>query len=193
MMTAVGRVLCSLIENALKNIDEQWAEGPYVGLRRLQPDNRGEVGEKFLCDLLTSLDYEVELSHETDPTKKHWDLRLNGEVQLEVKTATLGTTKTFQHENLEKDRDFDGVVLLDIAPDKIYLTCAAKSSIPWTSENDRWSINPKKLHRRRQGIAYKWDLHLRDVENRVIETLDDVRKMFEEMMKEVKSEREKRR
>lgn len=121
----------------------------------------------------------------TDPTKKHWDLRIDGITKLEVKTATLGSTLTFQHENLEKDRDFDGVVLLDVSPDTIYLTFAAKGSIPWTSKNDRWTRNPKKLHRRRNGISYKWDLSLRDVEDRRVETIEDVRLGFEAMLKEI--------
>lgn len=184
-MTNIGAIFRSLIQKALQNVDTQWDEGPFIGIRRLQPDNRGEVGERFLCRLFQDLGYEVELSQVTDPTKKHWDLRIDGATKLEVKTATLGSTRTFQHENLEKDRDFDGVVLLDVAPDSIYLTFAAKASIPWTSANDRWSRNPKKLHRRRQGIAYKWDLSLQDVEDRRVETIEDVRRGFEAMLTEI--------
>lgn len=184
-MTNIQNIFRSLIQEAIRKVGSQWDEGPFVGIRELQPDNRGEVGERFLCKLFEELGYRVELSQVTDPTKKHWDLRIDGATKLEVKTATLGSTRTFQHENLEKDRDFDGVVLLDVAPDAIYLTFAAKGSIPWTSKNDRWTRAPKKLHRRRQGIAYKWDLSLQDVEERRVETIEDVRRGFETMLAEI--------
>ena len=173
--------LKAIIGNKIALAEKQslWAGGFFQEMRKLQPDLRGEVGEEFIADVLAQAGYSVEVNRETDPTRKHWDVRVSGTIKLEVKTATLGADgRTFQHENFEKDRDYDAVVLVDVAPNDLYLTVAPKDTLPFTRQNDNWTRNPKQMHRRRHGIAYKWDLHLRDVESRKVETLDDIKQMF---------------
>ena len=172
-------ILTNLIEESIAHSgDTAWDEGEFVRIRNLQLDNRGEVGEKFIAEALVAIGHKAEISPITDPAKKHWDVLVGDTIKLEVKTATLGSNKVFQHENIEKERDFDGLVLLDIAPDNIYLTCAAKATLPWTQPNDNWTNTKRKMHRRRASSVYKWDLKLTDVQQRQVQTLEDVKDAF---------------
>ena len=173
-------MIASKAESDRKN--NVWVKGAFMQIRALTPDTRGELGEEFVERLLVSLGYTVERSNVTDRTKKHWDLRVNG-VALEIKTATVGKSgRSFQHENIEKDRDYDGIVLLDIAPDAIYLTAASKKDLPFNSPNDLWTKSPKQMHRRAHGIQYKWDLSIKDVADREIKSLTDVERLMADLL-----------
>lgn len=169
-------------------LDDVWVSGIFRMIKGLSTDNRGDLGESYIKSVLEYLRYTVEKSKETDRTKKHWDLKINTGATFEIKTATIGKKgNMFQHESIEKDRNFDILVLLDIAPDAIYLTVAPKKTLPFTEKNKNWTVNPKKMHRRATGIHYKWDLSLKDVSGREIKTLEDAREMFEEALKQKKS------
>lgn len=158
-----------------------WEFSKVKDLKKLSMDARGDVGEEFVKVLLEKLGYDVYWDNATDRANKHWDLRVNGKIDLEVKMATVGKAgKTFQHENLEQNRNYDAVVLLDITPHTLYLTVAPKHTLPFDEPNDIWTMTPKKMHKRDYGKdVYKWDMNIRDVRDREIKTLDDVRRMFE--------------
>ena len=174
-------ILADLIDRKVASLStDVWMWGSKLKrIKILSVDNRGEIGEEFVKILLEKLGYDVEWISTTDRTEKHWDLTVNGQVKLEVKTATVGKNgRNFQHENIEKDRDYDALVLLDIAPKNLYLTVAPKSTLPFNQPNDNWTVNPKKMHRRAHGIQYKWDLNLTDVKDREIKSLGDVKAIF---------------
>lgn len=176
-------ILTNLIEESIAHSgDTAWDEGEFVRIRNLQLDNRGEVGEKFIAEALIAIGHKAEMSPVTDPAKKHWDVLVDDKIKLEVKTATLGSNKVFQHENIEKERDFDAIVLLDIAPDEIYITFAAKSTLPWTQPNSNWTQTSRRMHRRRSSAVYKWDLKLTDVLSRQIKSIDDIKKAYDSMV-----------
>lgn len=189
-MTDPARLLLQIVRSAAvvqKKVD-LWLDADFAPVKELELDQRGEIGEQFICLALQTLGHEVKTSQTTDPTMKHWDLLVDGTIKLEVKTATLGKTGTFQHENLEKDRNYDGLVLVDIAPNDLYTTFAAKSTLPFTTANSNWSINKKKMHRRRGGIQYKWDLSLKDASSRKIETLKDLEAQYNTMARTIEKE-----
>ena len=188
---APKEILLKIIKQRAKRLQKKknvWTAGSkFNAIRTLQMDNRGEVGEEFVATVLSVLGYETKYNNETNPTKKHWDILVGGKIKLEVKTASLGQDgKMFQHEEFEKDRNYDAVVLVDIAPNDLYLTVAPKDTLPFVQANDNWTINQKKMHRRRKGISYKWDLSLKDVESRKIETPEDVKRMFNDLLKGLK-------
>lgn len=164
-----------------------WESGGFFSrIKDLETDLRGEIGEKFIAETLRELGHKTVLSNKTDPTEKHWDVLVDDKVKLEVKTATVGADgRMFQHENIEKDRNYHAVVLVDIAPNDIYLTVAPKNTLPFVEKNSVWSINLKHMHRRRKGSDYKWDLSLKDVESRRIDALEDIKKQFEPLFKEL--------
>lgn len=158
----------------------------FADIKQVSSDTVGVIGEEYIKQLLELLGHSVEHSDVTDRTQKHWDLRVNGVTTLEVKTATVGKNgRSFQHENIEKDRNYDALVLLDIAPTAIYLTVAKKSMLPFNQPNEFFTCIAKKMHRRAHGILYKWDFNLRDVEERKIESLKDVEKLFNSVLQKV--------
>ena len=160
-----------------------WTSGRFMPIKTLSLDTRGELGELFIERLLTCLGHSVIRNSATDRTNKHWDLLVNDSVSLEVKTATVGKDgRSFQHENIEKDRNYDGLVLLDIAPDAIYLTAAPKKHLPFSTPNDKWTRSPRRMHRRAQGIQYKWDLSILDVKEREVRSIADVRRLMAELI-----------
>ena len=107
-----------------------------------------------------------------------YDILVEGHFKVEVKLATRGKMNpTFQHENLKQERDCDAIVLIDVAPDKIYMTCGRKIDLPFRIANDKFTVTRKKMHLRPKG-EFKWDLHLRDVKNREIKTIDDFKRIF---------------
>ena len=180
-MSDIQKLLADRIKQKVRAFREGdvWIAGRFKEIKALSTDSRGELGEDFLAELFEQLGHEVTQTKVTDRTQKHWDILLDGRLKLEVKTATLGKEgRMFQHENIERDRNFDILVLLDIAPDAIYLTLAPKKTLPFNERNSNWTKNPKKMHRRATGIHYKWDLSLRDVEDRKVESLDDLKRLM---------------
>ena len=183
-----NELLKSIIDEKVAEAQEQdvWQQRntQFTPIKDLSVDTRGAVGEEFVEQLLTKMGHSVERNKITDRTNKHWDLRVNNKITLEVKTATIGKEgRTFQHENIERDRDYNALVLLDIAPNAIYLTVAKKDLLPFSRPNDHFTTTPKNMHRRAHGILYKWDLNLRDVEDRCIENMEDAEKLFSSILK----------
>lgn len=191
-MTEVNKILCPAISRIVKQQQEKadgvWSGSKYAEIKRLEIDKRGEVGEVFVEEMLTDLGIQVKRSHETDRTKKHWDIRdcTNGH-DFEVKFATQGTeNKSYQYEGFEKDRNYAGVILVALAPNNVYITCAAKRKMPFAKGNNHYTISIKKMHRREHGTQYKWTLARRDVEGREIVTVDDFGKHYYELLEDIK-------
>lgn len=181
-MSEIEKLMKSHLKNKALHASENnvWAgNNKYNTIRDLAIDLRGELGEEFIADLLRRCGYEVEPNTITDRTKRHWDIKVNGECKMEIKTASRGAKKpTFQHESIERDRDYDVLVLLDIAPNSIYLTFAPKDTLPFNAANKNWSKRSKKMHRRAHGILYKWTLNETDLKDREIKSLDDVKRLL---------------
>ena len=155
-MTDIKNKLATLIADEAARqagLDKHgWRAGKFKLMRELQTDKRGDVGEEFVVWMLTQIGKEAFCSSRTDPTRKHWDIYVkDDDISLEVKTATLGyATNNFQHENLEQNRDCDGIVFFDIAPSDLYITFMCKATFAWSA-----------AHRRRHGIHFKKDLSLK--------------------------------
>lgn len=162
----INKLLKSLIKSTISERADKhgWEAGMFSQILKLSPDQRGEIGEALLERLLndggvTGVTREGAL----DRTLKHWDIRTD-DMDIEVKTATLGrNANTFQHEHLEHDRNYHAIVLIDIAPNDIYMTWSAKQDIPW-----------RRLHRRATSTGYKWDTKLSELESSKVTSHEDV-------------------
>ena len=162
-----------------------WEDGKFNIFRTLPIDNKGDIGEDFIVWLLEQTGRKAICTRRTDPTMKHWDIKVEDDnITLEVKTATLGyNSLTFQHEGFEPNRNCDGIVLLDIAPDNIYISCICK-----------WTMQWKKTHHRRTGIQHKHDTKLRELkeEGHEISTIDDFERHYNAMVEAVHAYKIKR-
>ena len=184
MTTNVKELLISLIEEAVESRPKtDWDSGVFGAIKQLEIDSRGTLGETFIAVSLKELGHAVSHNRDKDVTKKHWDIRVDDEVNLEVKTATLDRKGKFQHESLTPTRHYQGLVLVDIVPNDVYVTFAAHNDLPWRKPNDIFTISSKKMHIRQDG-RYKWDLNLKDVisKNRKINSLADIEKGYQEML-----------
>ena len=163
-----------------------WINSTYEAIKLLEIDSRGAVGEALIETLLKNLKFDVERNNETDRTKKHWDIRdKTNNLDFEVKLATQGKKKNYQYEGFEKDRNYAGVILIAVAPNDLYITCAAKNKMPFVSSNNYYTKNNKTMHRRGHGIQYKWTLSQKDVEERKVQTIKDFRSHYSSMIKDV--------
>jgi len=162
----IDDLLTGLIRATLRERKDRhgWDDGLFADILKLSIDQRGKVGEQLIEAALRKAGVpEVTRAGKLDRTHKHWDIR-TAHMDIEVKTATLGRNiNTFQHESIEKDRQYHALVLLDIAPNDIYLTWLAKDGIDWRS-----------LHRRANSNFYKLDLKLPELESRKVSTIADV-------------------
>ena len=126
-----------------------WDDSPLAEFLRVEIDTRGTVGELLAVKLLEKGGREPVYNEGATDEDKHWDFMCDG-LTYEVKTASLGKDgSSFQHENIFKTRLYDGLILVDIAPDEIYISLWARKAIPW-----------EKLHSRKDGAYYKWDTSL---------------------------------
>lgn len=127
----------------------EWDGSPLADFMRVEIDTRGSVGELLVVKLLESGGRAVVYNQDATAEEKHWDFMCDN-LTYEVKTASVGKDgKTFQHENIFKTRLYDGLVLVDIAPDEIYMSLWPKAAIPW-----------KELHSRKDSSFFKWDTSL---------------------------------
>ena len=174
----INDLLKSLIETTITERKDKhgWDDAFFGKIIFLAPDQRGEIGEKLLEQALNLVGVKgVTREGALNRTEKHWDIRTE-DMDIEVKTATLGrNNNTFQHENLEKDRQYDAVAFVDIGPNEIYLTWKAKKNLPF-----------KTMHRRAAAQAYKEDMTLSKVKHNKIETLDDILRGYNALKLELK-------
>ena len=194
-MTEISEILSPIINQVFKRqkyASDMWANSKYAMFKKLEIDKRGEVGEMLVEKMLADLGVTVERNRETDRTKKHWDIKdIKHNLGFEIKLATQGTHKngkgTYQYEGFEKNRNYNGVILIAVAPNNIYITCAAKRNIPFAKESNYYTKRKKKLHHREYGTQYKWTLAASDVADREIITIQDFRTHYYKMIKDITS------
>ena len=185
-MSEVEGIVRKCIDELADNAPAQWEGHLYGGVKLIEIDNRGDVGELIVVNMLKALGREdVSYSKGTTHEEKDWDF-MCGEYSYEVKTATLGKDGiTFQHEGIEKTRQYDGLIFVDIAPDEIFISGYCKKDIPWY-----------ELHRRANSTAYKWNTNIKETrkhcvkQNKVVELLDFA-KIFERLETRIRNSQTK--
>ena len=110
-MNPVDLLVEVIREHAPRDI---WQESPLIGYRMLGNTNRGDIGEEFIRRYLRHHGIETGNGGRTTAT----DVRV-GNLRFEVKTASLGATRTFQFNHVRLDRPYDYLLCLGICPDHI--------------------------------------------------------------------------
>lgn len=110
-MNAVDLLVEIIREHAPRDI---WQGSPLIGYRILGNTNRGAIGEEFIRRYLTHHDIEACSGGRTART----DISV-GDLQFEVKTASLGANQTFQFNHVRLDRQYDYLLCLGICPDHV--------------------------------------------------------------------------
>ena len=151
-MNEIQKIAQTALREALarqKPPKTNWLDSPMADLMHAEIDTRGSIGELLTVKLLKAGGRKPVFNPDKTAAAKDWDFMCDG-LTYEVKTASAGKNgRTFQHEHIFKTRHYDGMILVDIAPDEIYISMWAKAEIPW-----------RELHRRKDGSYYKWDTSL---------------------------------
>jgi hypothetical protein len=104
-----------------------WKDSPYKDFVKLQSNNAGIVGEKFIQNIcsITGLESSVDGAKTKQIGGGYGDGLINGK-SVEIKTAHQGSTSpSFQHELGEIPWNAQYMMFIDIAPQCIYLTLFA--------------------------------------------------------------------
>lgn len=138
------------------NVKSDWPGSLYESILSLPIDARGRVAERLVAAMLREKGCAVIYDENVKAEDKDYDLISDG-IRIEIKFATRGfrpRRSSFQHENFRKTGYWDAVILVDIAPNTVYIVCEARQDLPWRSAGNRpW----RKMHRRKESTAYKWD------------------------------------
>ena len=130
-----------------------WNDSLYEDIQYLSIDERGQLGEEIAVEILKGFDCNINYNPSRTSEIIGYDFKSNGKkIEAKLATITIGTGQ-FQHENLHSQRDFDAILFIDIAPNKVFLTAVRKENILW-----------KNLHRRPNG-DYKCDFTIKHIEN----------------------------
>lgn len=160
----ISDVFADAKEYARKKIGttDPWANSPFAYLTRLTLDARGSWGEYFLSHLLANVCGKKVFWDDTKNTNQDdgtYDLIVNGK-RIEVKTAYIGKSKTWQHDGiLGTQDDYDLLALIDIDYYDIHITFITSEYIfEWAPKQVRDPILGKKFTlRQKEEDKYKFD------------------------------------
>ena len=111
------------ITQKYKNKEENitiWDDSEFKPFTTLTSNNRGKVGEDFINILCSISDIECKICGTT--FKGMCKDGVIKEKSVEIKTAYLGNSRTFQHELGEEPWKSDYMIFIDVSPTIIYLT-----------------------------------------------------------------------
>lgn len=153
----------SIILNKIKEIQGRkppqmfdWIDSLYENIKFLSIDERGQLGEEIAVEVLKSFQCTVDYNPSRTGAVIGWDFICNNlKIETKLATITIGTG-LFQHENLHSQRDFDGILFIDVAPNEVYLTAVCKKDTLW-----------RELHRRPNG-DYKCDFSIKHIQSNSI-------------------------
>jgi hypothetical protein len=91
----------------------------------LKLDYSGKVGEKIITKICDKFNIKYFYEEDKNYSDGQYDIKINNN-RIEVKTARLGKTGTFQHESLKNCNIYDKLMFVSILPNKYYLTIIPK-------------------------------------------------------------------
>lgn len=103
-----------------------WKRSFYSVINTLKANNSGIVGENFfmtLCEQI-NLDIDYNGTKNKNAFDGMYDMKIN-QYRVEVKTARIGQSKSFQHESL-RNSGCDFYVFISILPNHSYITILPK-------------------------------------------------------------------
>jgi len=167
-------IFCETVKNEndskriIKNI---WKESKYKIIDELKNDSVGRIGENFIKSLFEKLEYNVIYNNDKIDKNGVFDMIINDK-KIEIKTARIGMSNKFQHENL-RNNGSDFYIFLDVAPNCIFFTILKHFNL-----NNKNIIINKKAHLRKETTnVYKLDFSLNDIskylKNNITITIDN--------------------
>ena len=137
-----------------------WIDSPFSGIEKLEKNNVGAYGEAMFQDLCEQSSVLSEING-TKTKKKgggDGDGKVNG-YSVEVKTAMIGNSGTYQHELGEVPYKYNKFAFIDIDPTGYYLTIMDNNLTEEQYKNGgKFLAFPnKKITWRKEKGAFKFD------------------------------------
>lgn len=149
-----------------------WKDSPFKDFVKLQSNNAGIVGEKFIQNIcsITNISSNIDGTKTKQIGGGYGDGTINGKT-LEIKTAHQGcTSDSFQHELGEMPWNADYMMFIDIAPYHIYLTLFTNFTEDEYKSGNKCSrcFTTKTITWRKGKGAFKLDTTVSINENNII-------------------------
>jgi hypothetical protein len=100
-------------------------DSSFESIDNLKLDYSGKVGEKIITKICDITDIKYSYEEDKNYSDGQYDIKINKK-RMEVKTARLGKTGTFQHESLKNSNIYDSLMFVSILPNKYYLSIIPK-------------------------------------------------------------------
>lgn len=141
--------------------DQKWMGSHFEYLSRLSNDSGGKVGERFINGFckVNNIPCEYKTKNKNNSS---YDIIINGK-KVEIKTATFGKSRTFQHENLRNNGDYEYILFVDVLPDYYYVSILPKFDLSQKSE----LLNRTPHLRKGTTDVYKLDFTEKTLKNLV--------------------------
>jgi len=153
----------------------QWNDSEYVSVNQLKANNVGIIGEEFVSSCCKKVSISALI--DGSKTKKKGGGEGDGNIKektTEIKTARIGLSRTFQHELGEHPWKAEYILLVDITPNKIYLTIIknfteehyqmpSRKATPYFNK----TITRRKENSQNEAGAFKLTLSKQDLEESV--------------------------
>ena len=150
--------LCEIIAQYLQRTQTtRWAQGQFSQIVSVEKGLRGEVGEDFVVKMLQFVGYsdaeKITGRSSRLQTTGAFDILAN-EKRIEVKTASEDIHGNFQFNGIKYNgaTPYDLLILVGIAPDKVFFRICKKGDIPQnlpmmaknTPGTHKWTLTSKK-------------------------------------------------
>jgi hypothetical protein len=157
----------ALLDNNIKEIindpsnfvnDDIWLDSKYELMKRMVADKTGYSGEKIIKTICENLFIQCNING----SKRKNDPLLQGDGTIydkivEIKTATIGNNKTFQHELSNYPWIVNNMIFVDIKPNNMLITIIPAFTKEECQTGIKTKILPtKKITKRKEGF-YKFD------------------------------------
>lgn len=167
MIELAQQIIEDLNKTKVKINKNIWEGSHFEGLKNMEIDTSGKVGEILLSTFLES-DNNVVFNGDSNTNAEDgkYDMKVNNK-RVEVKTARIGSGNTFQHEHLKNTDECDVYVFIDFEPNCFYISIMNKdiNFDDYVTERSggKGYLHPifeKSITHRKGEDNYKFDLSL---------------------------------
>lgn len=166
-MQLLAQEIINIEKTKQENGDLMWETSPFKSINELKINNVGIIGEKVIKEMLKMSGIYTVIPGSSSRTLVGDGLVKNKSV--EIKTARLGKTKTFQHELGEEPWLCHYLVLVDFTPKCFYITVMKNFSEEHYLAPKRRAMPyfNKAITRRKESACFKLTTNEYDISNSI--------------------------
>ena len=134
-----------------QELHNNWTGSNYDIINLLKNEHSGKTGEKMVSQLCIHNNIDSKYDEDINSKDGTYDIMIQNK-KVEIKTARVGLSGSFQHENL-RNGGSDYYLFIDVTPQYYYLTI-----IPHFNLSEKCTVMERKPHLRKgSDNVYKFD------------------------------------